>query len=330
MDAFTWMLILVIISLLFDFLNGFNDSANMVATLISSRSMSGRNALTMAAIADFCGPFIFGVAVAKTIGSGIAIPQFITIKMLIAALLSASIWNLITWRHGIPSSSSHALVGGLIGALLIGAGVKAIMAQGLIKIFIALLFSPVIGLFFGWLSMKLTLRLLKNATANANYFFKWGQIPTAITLALSHGANDAQKTMGIITLGLITTGYQQEFSVPYWVMLACAGAISMGTFTGGWRIIKTMGTKFYKIKPIHSFTSQLASSVVIIVSSLMGGPVSTTQVVSMSIMGVGAGERVSKVRWIVLKEIALSWILTIPITIAMAVPIYLIIKLLFH
>ncbi len=330
MDAFTWIVILVVISLLFDFLNGFNDSANMVATLISSRSMSGRNALTMAAIADFCGPFIFGVAVAKTIGSGIAIPQFITVEMLIAALLSACIWNLITWKHGIPSSSSHALVGGLIGALLIGAGAKAIMAQGLIKIFIALLFSPVIGLFFGWVSMKLTLRLLKKATPNANYFFKWGQIPTAITLALSHGANDAQKTMGIITLGLITTGYQQEFSVPYWVMLACAGAISIGTFTGGWRIIKTMGTKFYKIKPIHSFTSQLASSVVIIVSSLLGGPVSTTQVVSMSIMGVGAGERLSKVRWLVLKEIALSWILTIPVTIVMAIPIYLIIQLLLH
>jgi PiT family inorganic phosphate transporter len=330
MDAFTWIVILVVISLLFDFLNGFNDSANMVATLISSRSMSGRNALTMAAIADFCGPFIFGMAVAKTIGSGIAIPQFITVEMLIAALLSACIWNLITWKHGIPSSSSHALVGGLIGALLIGAGAKAIMTQGLIKIFIALLFSPVIGLFFGWVSMKLTLRLLKNATPNANYFFKWGQIPTAITLALSHGANDAQKTMGIITLGLITTGYQQEFSVPYWVMLACAGAISIGTFTGGWRIIKTMSTKFYKIKPIHSFTSQLASSVVIIASSLLGGPVSTTQVVSMSIMGVGAGERLSKVRWLVLKEIVLSWILTIPVTTVMAIPIYLIIQLLLH
>lgn len=330
MNTDTWIIILVIISLSFDFLNGFNDSGNMVATIISSRSMSARSALTMAAIADFAGPFIFGVAVAKTIGTGIIIPQFITIQIIIAALISACIWNLITWANGIPSSSSHALIGGLIGAIIIGGGIKAILAKGLIKVCMALFFSPVVGLFFGWLTMKLTHRLLKNATPNANYFFKLGQIPTAIALALSHGANDAQKTMGIITLGLVTTGYLHEFYIPTWVMLMCAGAISLGTFTGGWRIIKTMGTRFYKIKPIHSFTSQLASVLVIVSSSLLGGPVSTTQVVSMSIMGAGAGERLSKVRWLVLKEIFLSWVLTIPITAAIAVPVYLLIRLFFN
>lgn len=328
MTPLYWMIILGVIALAFDFLNGFNDSANMVATIISSRSMSARKALTMAAIADFAGPFIFGVAVAKTIGSGIAVSQFITIQVLIAALISACIWNIITWSYGIPSSSSHALIGGLIGAVLICGGVKALMVKGLIKVFVALLFSPVIGLFFGWLTMKITHRIVKNATPNANYFFKLAQIPTAIALALSHGANDAQKTMGVITLGLVVTGFQQHFSVPLWVILMCAGAISIGTFTGGWRIIRTMGTKFYKIKPIHSFTSQLASSLVIIVSSLFGGPVSTTQVVSMSIMGAGAGERLSKVRWLVLKEIFLSWVLTIPVTAALAIPIYLLIKFL--
>ena len=330
MDSATWIIILITISLVFDFLNGFNDSANMVATIISSRSMSGRSALTMAAIADFCGPFIFGVAVAKTIGSGIVVPEFITIQVLVAALVSACIWNVITWSYGIPSSSSHALIGGLIGAVIICGGIKALMAKGLVKVFVILFFSPVVGLFFGWLTMKLTYRLLKNAKPNANYFFKLGQIPTAIALALSHGANDAQKTMGIITLGLITTGYQEQFSVPVWVILICAGAISLGTFTGGWRIIRTIGTKFYKIKPIHSFTSQLASSIVIIVSSLFGGPVSTTQVVSMSIMGAGAGERLSKVRWLILKDILLSWILTIPFTAVLAIPVYLLIRLFFH
>lgn len=330
MDNSTWLIVLIIVSLAFDFLNGFNDSGNIVSTIISSRSMSARSALTMAAIANFSGPFIFGVAVAKTIGTGIVLPQFISLEILIAALVSASVWNLITLSYGIPSSASHALIGGLIGSIIIGAGIKAILAKGLIKIGIMLFFSPLIGLFFGWLTMKITHRLLKNATPKANYLFKLGQIPTAIALALSNGANDAQKTMGIITLGLASAGYLQHFIVPLWVVLICAGSISLGTFTGGWRLIRTMGTRFYKIKPIHGFTSQLAAVIVIVSASLFGGPVSTTQVVSMSIMGAGAGERLSKVRWMVLKEILLSWILTIPITAALAVPVYLIIKLFFH
>lgn len=330
MDPFIWMIILIVFALSFDFLNGFTDSANIVATIISSRSMSVRNALTMAALADFAGPFIFGVAVAKTIGSEIAITEFITIEVLVAALVSACIWNLVTWYFGIPSSSSHALIGGLVGAVLIVGGIHALLSKGLIKIFIALLFSPLLGLFFGWLTMKLTHRLLRKATPKANYFFKLGQIPTAIALALSHGANDAQKTMGVITLGLVITGYQTHFSVPLWVILISASAISLGTFSGGWRLIKTLGSKFYKIRPIHSFTSQLASAIVIITASLFGGPVSTTQVVSMSIMGAGAGERLSKVRWLVLKNIFLSWILTIPITAILSVAIYLLIHFLVH
>ena len=207
---------------------------------------------------------------------------------------------------------------------------KALLAKGIIKVFIALLLSPVAGLVFGWLTMKFIHRLLKNATPNANYFFKIGQVPTAIALASSNGANDAQKTMGIITLALITTGYQQQFFIPLWVVVICASAKSLGSFIGGWRIIKMMGTRFYKIKPIHSFTSQLASSAVIIVSSIFGGPVSTTQVVSMSIIGAGAGERLSKVRWLALKDIFLSWMITIPFTATLAVLIYLLLKFFFH
>lgn len=330
MDALTWVIILIVTALIFDFFNGFNDSANIAATIISSHSMRPRTALAIAALAGFAGPFVFGVAVAKTIGNDITIPQFITIQVLVAALISACIWNIITWAYGIPSSSSHSLIGGLIGAVIISSGIKALLAKGLIIVGAALLFSPVAGLFFGWLMMKLIHRLLKNATPKANYFFKFGQIPTAIALASGNGANDAQKTIGIIILALITAGYQQQFFVPLWVILICAGAKSLGSLVGGWRIIRTMGTRFYKIKPIHSFTSQMASSIVIIVSSLFGGPVSTTQVVSMSIIGAGAGERLSKVRWLALKDIFLSWIFTIPFTALLAILIYLLLKFFFH
>lgn len=325
-----WLIILIGFALAFDFLNGFHDSANIVATMISSRSMNAKAALAMAGLASLAGPFIFGVAVAKTIGSDVAVSEFITIQVLIAALISACIWNIVTWFFGIPSSSSHALIGGLVGAVLIGGGVHAIVSKGLIKIFIALFTSPIIGLLFGWLVMKLLLRLLKKASPKANYYFKVGQIPAALALALSHGANDAQKTMGIITLGLVISGYQHHFVVPVWVIFISASAISFGTFFGGWRIIRTLGSKFFKIKPIHSFASQTASALVIITASIFGGPVSTTQVVSMSIMGAGAGERLSKVRWMVLKEILLSWVLTIPVTAILSIPIYLLIMLFVH
>ena len=325
-----WLIILIGFALAFDFLNGFHDSANIVATMISSRSMNAKAALAMAGLASLAGPFIFGVAVAKTIGSDIAVSEFITIQVLIAALISACIWNIVTWFFGIPSSSSHALIGGLVGAVLIGGGVHAIVSKGLIKIFIALFTSPIIGLLLGWLVMKLLLRLLKKASPKANYYFKVGQIPAALALALSHGANDAQKTMGIITLGLVISGYQHHFVVPVWVIVISASAISFGTFFGGWRIFRTLGSKFFKIKPIHSFASQTASALVIITASIFGGPVSTTQVVSMSIMGAGAGERLSKVRWMVLKEILLSWVLTIPVTAILSIPIYLLIMLFVH
>jgi PiT family inorganic phosphate transporter len=325
-----WLIALISIALIFDFLNGFHDSANVVATIISSRTLSGKKALMMAALANFAGPFIFGVAVANTIGHGIAVSDFITIQILIAALISACIWNLVTWFFGIPASSSHALIGGLIGAVFIGGGIHALISKGILKVFIALFASPIIGLFFGWLTMKIIFLFLKNATPKADYVFKLGQIPTAIAMALSHGANDAQKTMGVITLGLVTTGYQKEFSVPTWVILISASAICLGTFGGGWRLIKTLGAKFYKIKPIHSFASQFASAIVIITASIFGGPVSTTQVVSMAIMGAGAGERISKVRWLVLKNIFLSWVLTIPVTALLSIPIYWLIKLLSH
>jgi len=316
------IIILVALALIFDFLNGFHDSANVVATMISSRAMTPTAALIIACAANFIGPFIFGVAVAKTIGQDVASPSSITITVVLAALLSASIWNLITWFFGIPSSSSHALIGGIIGAVLVGSGAQALKYEGLALIGLALFLSPVLGFFLGQITMRVSMWAVRNATPKANLFFKYAQIPTAFTLALSHGTNDAQKTMGIITMGLVVLGYQQAFIVPWWVILSSATAIGIGTALGGWRIIHTLGGKFYRIRPIHSFTSQLSSMVVILSASLFGGPVSTTQVVSSSIIGVGAAQRRSQVRWGVMSDILVAWFLTVPASAGVAALLY--------
>jgi PiT family inorganic phosphate transporter len=268
------------------------------------------------------GPFIFGVAVAKTIGQDVASPSSISIAVVLAALLSASIWNLITWFFGIPSSSSHALIGGIIGAVLVGSGIQALRAEGLLLVGIALFLSPLLGFFLGQIAMRISMWSVRDATPKANIFFKYGQIPTAFSLALSHGTNDAQKTMGIITMGLVVLGYQNSFVVPWWVIFASAAAIGIGTAAGGWRIIHTLGGKLYKIRPIHSFTSQLASMLVILGASLFGGPVSTTHVVSSSIIGVGAAQRKSQVRWGILGEIIVAWFLTVPAAAGIAAGLY--------
>ena len=319
----TTMLTLVVIALalVFDFLNGVHDSSNVVATMISSRALPPRVALWMTAAANFIGPFIFGVAVAETIG-GIVDSNAISLQVLVAALGSAIVWNLLTWYLGFPSSSSHALIGGMVGAVLIAAGWQAINMDELKKIVIALFTSPFIGFIFGYLILRLILLLSWTASPRINGFFRRGQIFTGLGLALSHGANDAQKTMGIITLALVIGGFLDTFFVPQWVILMCATMIALGTALGGWRLIRTLGGKFYKIRPVDGFSSQLASAAVILGASLVGGPVSTTQVVSSSIMGVGAAERVNKVRWGVAQEIATAWLFTIPMTALMAALLY--------
>lgn len=319
----TTMLTLVVIALalVFDFLNGIHDSSNVVATMISSRALPPRVALWMTAVANFIGPFIFGVAVAETIG-GIVNSDAISLQVLVAALGSAIVWNLLTWYLGFPSSSSHALVGGMIGAVLIAAGWQAINMDELKKIVIALFTSPFLGFIFGYIILRLILLLSWNASPRINGFFKSGQIFTGLGLALSHGANDAQKTMGIITLALVIGGFLDSFVVPQWVIVMCATMIALGTALGGWRLIRTLGGKFFKIRPVDGFSSQLASTVVILGASLVGGPVSTTQVVSSSIMGVGSAERVNKVRWGVAQEIATAWLFTIPMTALMAALLY--------
>jgi len=319
------IIILIGFAMIFDFLNGFQDSANVVATMISSRAMTPTAALIIATVANFIGPFVFGVAVAKTIGQDVASPDSISIAVVLAALLSASIWNLLTWFFGIPSSSSHALIGGIVGAVLVGTGLQALKMEGLGLITVALFLSPVLGYVLGQIVMRISMWAVRSATPKANLFFKYAQIPTAFALALSHGTNDAQKTMGIITMGLVVLGYQDSFVVPWWVILASATAISIGTAAGGWRIIHTLGGKFYKIRPIHSFASQLSSMVVIMTASLFGGPVSSTQVVSSSILGVGAAQRRSQVRWGVMSDILIAWFLTVPASAGIAALLYFLI-----
>ena len=316
------LIAVIVLGLGFDFLNGIHDSSNVVATMISSRAFSPKVALGVTALAEFSGPFIFGVAVAKTIGSEVVSAKTINIEVILAALVGAILWDLLTWYLGFPSSSSHALIGGIIGAVVMDSGWHVIQLQGLIKILITLLTSPFIGFIIGWILLKIIVMLSWRASPRINGFFKHSQIVTGITLALSHGANDAQKTMGIITLALLTAGYIKVFAVPLWVIVICASMIALGTSVGGWRLIRTLGGKFYKIRPLEGFVSQLASGLVILSASLLGGPVSTTQVVSSSIMGVGAAERANKVRWGVAEEIAAAWLLTIPSTALVAAGIY--------
>jgi PiT family inorganic phosphate transporter len=316
------LIAIVILALVYAFLNGRNDSSSIVATMISSRALSPRAALLITAAAEFLGPFIFGIAVAKTIGHGIVQAEVISTTVILAAMLSAVAWNLLTGYLGLPSSSSHALVGGLIGAVVVSAGWQAIQIPGLEKTLIPLFVAPMIGLVAGYVVLRIVMRLCWDASPSINENFKRNQIFTVIALALSHGSNDAPKAMGMITLALITEKYLNAFIVPTWVILICALAISAGTAVGAQRLIRTVGGKFYKIAPMDAFSAQLASAIVVMTASLTGGPVSASQVISTAIMGVGAAERPNKVRWKIAQDIAATWLLTIPATALLAALAY--------
>jgi PiT family inorganic phosphate transporter len=321
------LIFIIVIAMVFDFLNGFHDSSNIVATVISSRALSPQKALAITAVAEFAGPFLFGVAVATTIGSEVVDPEVVSSAVIVAALSSAILWNLITWYFGWPSSTSHALIGGLIGAVGAAEGLSTIHMAGLEKVLIALFISPILGLVLGYLVLKTIYFLSRGATPRINSFFKRSQLVTSLALALSHGTNDAQKTMGIIALAMVTTGYTTRFHIPWWVIALSASAIALGTATGGWRLIRTLGSKFYKIRPVHAFGAQLASASIILGAALLGGPVSTTQVVSSAIMGAGSADRLSKVRWGVARDIAVAWVLTIPVSALVAAGLYLVIHI---
>jgi len=321
--------LLILIALVFGFYNGLHDSSNVVATVISTRALSPRRALWMAAIGEGTGPLIFGVAVATTIGDEVVAREAVTLPVVYAALLAAIGWNITTLMLGIPSSTSHALIGGITGAVWAGYGFEAIELSGLTKILIALFLSPILGGLAGYWIVRFLFFLARGASPYINVWFKRGQLLTAATLAVSHGSNDAQKTMGIIALGLVATGHLDSFHIPLWVILSSAAAMGAGTLFGGWSLIRTLGRGFYRVRPIHGFSAQAASSIVILGAALLGGPVSTTHVVSSAIVGAGSAERVQKVRWGVVQNIVLSWFLTIPAAGAVGALLYTLIHWLF-
>ncbi|NLX09950.1 MAG: inorganic phosphate transporter [Chloroflexi bacterium] len=320
---------LVVIALAFGFFNGLHDSSNVVATVISTRAMAPRSALWMAALANGVGPLLFGVAVATTIGHEVVAENAITLPVVFAALLAAILWNVVTLLFGIPSSTSHALIGGIVGAAWAGFGIDSILTAGITKILLALFLSPVLGMIAGYVIIKWLYFLARGASPRINVWFQRGQLLTAVALALSHGTNDAQKTMGIIALGLVATGALSTFTIPLWVIMASAVAMGLGTLFGGWSLIRTLGGKFYRLRPIHGFTAQAASSAVILGAALLGGPVSTTHVVSSSIVGAGSADRVQMVRWGVVSSIVLSWFLTLPATAIVGALLYYAIDALF-
>jgi PiT family inorganic phosphate transporter len=325
---FPELILVIILAVIYDFLNGVHDSSNIVATMIASRAFRPQVALTLTAVAEFLGPFLFGVTVATTIGHEVVQSNALNLDVIVACLVGAIAWNLITWFLGIPSSSSHALIGGMVGAVATGVGFGAIKISGLEKVLFALFTSPLIGFAFGFVITRLIYFLARGTTPEVNWFFKNGQFVTALGMAFSHGTNDAQKTMGIITLSLVISGYLDVFRVPFWVIGISAAAIALGTALGGWRLIRTLGGKFYKIRPVHAFSTQLTSGIVILTASAFGLPVSTSQVVSSAIIGVGSSERFGKIRWSVAQEIVTAWFITIPASALFSAGIYWLINFL--
>jgi hypothetical protein len=319
------ILLVVILALIFDFINGFHDTANAIATSVSTRAIHPVHAIMMAAALNFLGA-MYSTGVAKTIGSDIVrSADHIDEHVLIAALLGSIVWNIITWRFSMPSSSSHALIGGMIGAVLVSSvGGHGLNFYGIGKIILSLILSPLVGIISGYVIMLFLFRFFGQLRPTSiNGKFKKMQILSAAAMAFSHGSNDAQKSMGIITLALLSGGYIDVFEVPNYVKLLAATAMACGTAAGGWRIIKTIGGKIFKLQPISGFAADLNSSIIIFGATLLHLPVSTTHVVSGSIMGVGAAKRVNAVRWGVAQQMVIAWILTIPCTAVMGALTYM-------
>ena len=314
--------------LLFDFTNGFHDAANMVASVVASRAMSPAQAITVVSIFTLLGPLLGGTAVADTVGGVVSLDSLSSqgaLHVLSASTLGAISVNLATWYRGLPSSSSHALVGGLCGAGIVSVGpdhvvwgLQALLEggswTGLSMILASLLFSPLLGLGCAFAMHRIMRTLLRHARPTVNHSLRRLQWLGVAWLAFSHGANDAQKTMAMITLVLVVSGHLPAFAVPHWVMLVCAIAITLGTVSGGWRIIRTLGFGIYRLRPLHAFDSQFASAAVITTAAVLGGPVSTTHVVSSAIMGVGAAERPRAVRWNKVLEMVFAWLFTLPVS----------------
>lgn len=321
------LVVLVLLGFALDFLNGIHESSNIVAPMISSRAIRPRWALIITAFAEFIGPLIFGVVVAGAIGKGVIQADVLNIRMIYAVLITTIFWALLTWQLGIPSSATHALLGSMIGAVFISHGIEGINVPGVLRILLFILISPMVGFLVTHLVTILIYLLAWKATPRINDVFNKLQILTSFGLALAYGSNGAQKTMGILTLGLLALGQIPSFKVPVWIIILCASAIALGTLTGGWSLIRTLGMKFYKIRPVHGLSSQLGSGAVIVAASLIGFPVSTTQVISSSIIGAGAADRMNQVRWAVAKEIILAWVVTMPASALIAAGVYWVLQL---
>ncbi len=335
------VIIAVILVLAFDFTNGFHDASNIIAPVIACRAITPIKAVIIVAFFEFLGPILGGTAVANTIGKFIDISDLKNINaitIILSGLLGVIVWNLGTWWFGMPSSSSHALMGALVGAVLVSAGYDHVLwgfhelftrgkLVGVTKVLLALFLSPFLGFLVGFLLQKFLSLLLRSAKQKINKSLKISQYVTVAWLAFSHGANDAQKSMGILTLVLLLGGIIPSFHVPFWVMIVCSAGMTSGVLLGGWKIVRTLGYSIYKIRPLHALSSQLTSAIVIFSASLFGAPVSTTHVVTSSIMGVGSADHIKRVKWLKAKSIIYTWLITIPGAAIVAIFIYALLNL---
>ncbi len=331
----------IVIVVFFDYTNGFHDAANIVATPIASRAMTPVQAVVIVGVFEFLGPLLGGTAVANTIGKFINLSDIqasLSMTIILCGCFGAITWNLGTWYYGIPSSSSHALVGGLAGPVVVAAGPQYVVwganeflttghMTGVTKVLLALLLSPIIGFWVGFVIHRLMSVMLRGAKPIANKYLRLTQFLTSAGMAFAHGTNDAQKSMGIITMVLLLGGFIDEFVVPFWVVLICATAITLGILSGGWRIVRTIGFAIYKIRPLHAVNAQLSAAGIIFTAAVIGAPVSTTHVTSSAIMGIGASERPKAVGWSKAREILMTWVLTIPGSAFVGIVTYYLVKL---
>lgn len=328
LDSMGFVIFLVAVALVFDFINGFHDSSNSISTIVSTRVLSPKQAVLWAAFFNFAAAFFIGTQVAHTIGRGIIHLDIMNNLVILSALTGAIVWNLITWYYGLPSSSSHALIGGLIGAGIAKAGIGTLVWSGIIKTTAFIVLSPAIGLFLGFVFMVISMNLNRNSNiARADKLYRKLQLVSSAIYSLGHGMNDAQKTIGIVAILLYSKGLiDSSFNIPYWIIIMCYSVIALGTMFGGWRIVKTMGTKITKLQPIGGFSAEAGAACAIIGASIAGIPVSTTHTITGAIVGVGATKRLSAVRWGVAGNIVWAWVLTIPIAAVISAITYFVLK----
>jgi PiT family inorganic phosphate transporter len=312
-DVSFLLVLTIVLALAFDYINGFHDTANAIATVVSTRVLSPRIAIILAAVLNFAGA-MFATQVAKTIASGLVAPHMATEVVVLAAVCAAIFWNLVTWFYGIPSSSSHALIGGLIGAAIAHGGKDVVLWKGLLdKVIYPLVGSPIAGFIIGFAIMYLIALFFSNSSPQrTGGVFKGLQVVSSSLMAFAHGQNDAQKSMGLITLTLVTHNFLAKTDIPIWVMIACAAAMSLGTAAGGWRIMHTVGQKISRLDPVHGFAAETSSAAVILTAGHFGMPISTTQTITASIFGVASSRRLNAVRWNVARNVIIAWFVTLP------------------